>query len=231
MDDQNLDKYLYFSSQELMAYFRNNVKEKDIKTQCRRIFEMARVFMAKKDFGFEDLYSIAVMVRDIQDASKVNEIFRLYFKHDRYPVRVMIQIEELEDVSDIEMEFSAFQEEKEFINAIPEDIADIPASQAVVIENYVHTSSIGPRQIGDIENQVRQCIEKVQAVLTKSGSSLEQVYSIMVYLKDLSLLPRIEKIFAEYDFIEQDISKQVIQVLQLCQDYDVEISCSGNLNQ
>lgn len=227
------DKYLYFSSQELISYFMNNIKEKDIKTQCKRILEMARVFMAKKDFRLEDIYSVAVMVRDINCCSQIQEVFRLYFKPDSYPIRVIIEMEEIDDTSDVEMEFSAYRGERKFINTDEKE----SVSQAVIIESFVHTSGIGSFILDkpfqnriDLGNQVRQSIENLKAILTKSGSSLEQAYSLMLYMKDISLLSQIEDIFAEYTFLDQDISQRVIQVKQVENGFDIAISCSANIH-
>jgi|GEM_PF-6464960 Putative translation initiation inhibitor, yjgF family len=106
------DNYLFFSSLELIDYFVNNLADKDIRTQTKRILEMARVLMRKKDFKLEDIYSVLIMVRNIGLGSQIDEVFSLYFKEGNYPIRVFIQIADLESTADVELEFSAYRGQK-----------------------------------------------------------------------------------------------------------------------
>jgi 2-iminobutanoate/2-iminopropanoate deaminase len=57
-----MDNYLFFSSLELIDYFLNNLQRK-YEDPDERIFEMARVFMAKKDFALKTFTLFSVMVK------------------------------------------------------------------------------------------------------------------------------------------------------------------------
>lgn len=236
MKNKNEDNYLYFSSVELIEYFRNNLAEKDIKTQTRRIFEMARVYMAKKDFALEDIYSILVLVKDMNQRGVVNEVFKLYFKEGSYPIRVIAEMSDLEGTADIEMEFSAYKGEKKFINTKKGHIPTGPFSQGVVVENYVYCSGVRPIDPetqklveGDFKKYVRQCLDNLQVILEAAGTNLNKVYSFMIYLKDIDKLPLVEEVFNEY-FSDQDgFVNQVMKVDNLNEDHEVEISCSAYL--
>lgn len=235
--DQNpQDNYLFFSSLELIDFFCNNLAEKDIKTQAKRIFEMARVFMDKKDFTLEDIYSMLVMVRRMEDREVINQVFRLYFKEGNYPIRVFVQISELESTADIEMEFSAFRGTKKFINTDKGHLPDGPFSQGVVIEDYAHCSGVRPldpgtRKLvqGDFKQQVRQCIENLNVVLNAAGTDLQNAYSFMVYVKDLELLPQVEAVFSEYFSDDSEVLQEVTKIDRLNEDHEIEISCSAYL--
>lgn len=235
--DQNpQDNYLFFSSLELIDFFCNNLAGKDIKTQAKRIFEMARVFMGKKDFVLEDIYSILVMVRQMDDREVINEVFRLYFKEGNYPICVFVQISELESTADVEMEFSAFKGTKEFVNTNKGHIPTGPYSQGVIIEDYVHCSGVRPldpdtqKQVeGDFQQQVKQCLENLKAVLEAAETNLQNAYSFMVYIKDLDLLPQIEAVFSEYYADNSDVLQEVTKIDGLNEDVEIEISCSAYL--
>lgn len=226
------DNYLFFSSLELIDYFKNNLAEKDIKIQVKRILEMARVFMEKKEFSLDDLYSVLVMVRDISKRDIINEVFQLYFQEGRYPVGIFVQISELESSSDIEIEFSAFRGEKLFIN--PEKKQNGPYSEGAVIENYVHCSGVAPVSkptTEGIKKEVEQCLDKLQDILAKGNTSLDKAYSFIVYLKDINLLPQVEEVFTGYGLDREEILLEAVKVDQLYQGHDLEISCSANIQQ
>ncbi len=225
--------YLFFSSLELIDYFCNNLADKNIKTQVKRIFEMARVFMKKKEFVFEDIYSILVMVRDIDQRPIVNNVFRLYFKDGKYPIRVFIQMAELEGTADIEMEFSAYRGKKEYI-AYNTGHAEAPYSAAVIVEDSVHCSGVLPIDFStgiqcrtDIRHGVQQCLQNLKEVLSAAGADIGKVYTFVIYINDLEILPVVEAAFNEYYTGDAEILQEVVIVERLIDDHDIEISCSA----
>lgn len=230
------ENYLFFSSQDMIEYFLNNLTGKDMKTQAKRILEMARVFMAKKGFELSDIYSIFVMVRDLEDYHEVNKVFQLYFKEGNYPIRVFIQSGEFDCTADIEMEISAYRGEKRFINSGLGHIPKAPYSQAVIIDNLVHCSgvcSVDPVSQkgieGDFKQKVKRCLENLELVLQSAGTELKEAYTFMVYLKDLEMLPQVEEVFSEYYSEQDEMMQEVCQVEKLCDGYELEISCSAYL--
>jgi 2-iminobutanoate/2-iminopropanoate deaminase len=193
---------------------------------------MARVFMRRRDFELDDIYSILVMVRDINYRSVVNEVFRLYFREEKFPIRVFVQISEIESTADIEMEFSAFRGGKTFINLVKGHPYG-PFSQGVVIEDYVHCSGVLPLAVspreGNFKQDVRQCLETLKKVLESVGTGLDKAYSFIVYLPNLELLPEMEEVFTEYFTEEDDILQEVTKVEKLIENHKIEISCSAHL--
>lgn len=228
--DSNED-YLYFSSIELLEYFINNVAEKDIKTQVKRIFEMARVYMKKKEFEFEDVYSVLVMMKDINEIDAVNDVFKLYFKKDKYPVRVVVQTIELENTADIEIEFSAYRGQKEYIQNNTKE--GIPESIAVKADDFVFCSGVGSGGLSASEGtdtfkqRVKHCIDKLHNTLVEAGSDFNKVYSYMIYLKDEGRLKDVEEVFAEYILNDEEKSSQMMKVEKMNSDYDIIICCSA----
>jgi len=50
---------------------------------------------------------------------------------------------------------------------------------------------------GEIEDEARQVLANLRAVLEAAGSGMDQVVKATVYLTDLSLFPRVNTIYAE----------------------------------
>lgn len=243
MEEKNKynDNYLFFSSTDLIDFFMNNLADKDIKTQTKRIFEMARVFMSRKGFELEDIYSTLVFVRDMEQRDIVNEVFKMYLREGRYPIRVIVQIDDLEGTADIEIEFSAYKGEKKYVNSNKGHIPTGPFSQGVVIENYVYCSGVRPLDpdtqklvVGDFKKYVAQCLENLEKTLNEAGTDLTRAYSFMIYLKDMEKLPLVEEVFERYFCqIEQAKSeddvflREVMKIDKLNEDHEIEISCSA----
>ena len=51
---------------------------------------------------------------------------------------------------------------------------------------------------GEIEDEARQVLANLRAVLEAGGSSLDRVVKATVYLTDLTLFPRVNAIYAEF---------------------------------
>jgi len=229
------DKYLFFSSQELIDYFMNNLKEKDIKTQCKRIFEMARVLLNKKKFKFNQIYSLLIMVRDIRQCSIIKEVLKLYFDEGEYPIGVLIEIADLEGTADLEIEFSAFKGERLVLNTLESNDTSY-FSQGVVIENYLHSSGIsyfdGNRDETDAKNfkqEVKKCLNNLETILNSAGTAMDKVYTFIVYLKDINNLPLLEEVFSEMDLSRNEVQREVVKVNNLYGNHELEISCSARL--
>ncbi|RLE61217.1 MAG: deaminase [Thermoprotei archaeon] len=80
-----------------------------------------------------------------------------------------------------------------------------PYSQGIKAGNYVFVAGqipidpqTGKMVQGDIEEQTRRVLENIKAVLEAAGASLEDVVYVTVFLKDLSLFQRFNKVYAEY---------------------------------
>jgi len=235
-NNNSLEKYLFFSSQDLIDYFMNNLRDKDIKTQCKREFEMARVLMSKKKFKFEELYSMVVMVRDIKQCAIIEDVMKLYFKEGKYPIGVFVEIPDLEEGADVEIEFSAFKGDRHILSTLKEDNYVYPFSQGIVIDNCLHTSGIGypyddirEASAENLRDRIRKCLANIDALIKSGGTSLDSVYSFIVYLKDINDLAMFEEEFALLNLNKENVQLEAVEVDNLYKNYDFEISCSASL--
>ena len=77
-------------------------------------------------------------------------------------------------------------------------------SQGIETKDLIFTSgqipltSGGELVKGNFELEVAQVINNLQAVLNHSGSDLSSIVKITVFLTDLSLFPRLNKVFEDY---------------------------------
>jgi len=79
-----------------------------------------------------------------------------------------------------------------------------PYSQAIRAGGWVFASgqipldpATGELVAGEIEDEARQVLANLAAVLQAAGSGLEHVVKATVYLTDLSLFPRVNAVYAE----------------------------------
>ena len=102
-----------------------------------------------------------------------------------------------------------------------------PYSQGISTEMYVYTSGqlgLSPEGVlpATIEEQTRQSLENVKAVLEAAGSSMDKVVKTTVFLKNMDDFAAMNGIYAQY-FSEPFPARSAIQVAKLPKDGMVEI--------
>jgi 2-iminobutanoate/2-iminopropanoate deaminase len=86
--------------------------------------------------------------------------------------------------------------------------APLPAghyAQAIVHNGLVYVSGqlpvdpeTGEKRIGSIEDQTSQALKNVAAILRAAGSDLDQVVKATVYISDVELWDRVNKVYGEF---------------------------------
>ena len=117
---------------------------------------------------------------------------------------------------------------KEIINTnkAPKPVG--PYSQAVKIGNFIFLSEQIPytpegKLAGDtIQEQTRQSLENLKAVLEAAGASFENVVKVTVFLKDMDEFGEMNKIYSEY-FKNNPPARAAVQVARLPKDVKIEI--------
>ncbi len=110
--------------------------------------------------------------------------------------------------------------------------APLPAghySQAVVHNGVVYVAGqlpIKPGQkehvIGTIEEQTRQTLANLDAILKASGSGRDQVLRVTVYVSDVSHWAKVNGVYAEF-FGEHRPARTVVPVGKLHYGYEIEL--------
>jgi 2-iminobutanoate/2-iminopropanoate deaminase len=104
-----------------------------------------------------------------------------------------------------------------------------PYSQAIVANGFVFASgqipivpATGELNTGAIEDQTRQVLKNLGAVLEAAGSSYDQVVKATVFLQDMNDFSRMNQIYAEF-FKPPFPARAAVQVARLPRDVKVEI--------
>jgi 2-iminobutanoate/2-iminopropanoate deaminase len=103
-----------------------------------------------------------------------------------------------------------------------------PYSQAVVAGNWVYTSG----QLGldpetgslaeGVQEQARQALSNVRAILEEAGASLDHVVKTTVFLKDMNDFAAVNEVYSSF-FTEPYPARSAVEVARLPKDGLVEI--------
>ena len=106
-----------------------------------------------------------------------------------------------------------------------------PYSQALVAGGFVFCSGqipIDPAtnsiSAATVEEQTRQSIKNLSAVLEAAGSSLSKVVKTTVFIKDMNDFAAVNGVYAEM-FGDAKPARSCVEVARLPKDVKVEIEC------
>ena len=103
-------------------------------------------------------------------------------------------------------------------------------SPAIVHNNTVYVSGQlalnekGEPQTASIEDEVRQCMKNIETILIASGSSLQHILKVNVFIADISNWPKFNQVFAEI-MGEHRPARIVVPCNQLNYGCGIEIDC------
>lgn len=104
-----------------------------------------------------------------------------------------------------------------------------PYSQAVKANGFVFVSGQvaivpGSEEVlrGDVQQQTKQVLENLKAILEAAGTSLDKAVKCTVYLADMNDFPAMNAIYGSY-FGKSAPARATVQVSRLPKDVAVEI--------
>jgi 2-iminobutanoate/2-iminopropanoate deaminase len=104
-----------------------------------------------------------------------------------------------------------------------------PYSQGVVANGFVFVSgqiplhpATGELVTGSIEDQARQVLKNIAAVLDAAGSSLDKVVKASVFLQDMNDFARVNAVYSEF-FKAPYPARAAVQVARLPRDVGIEV--------
>jgi 2-iminobutanoate/2-iminopropanoate deaminase len=107
-----------------------------------------------------------------------------------------------------------------------------PYSQAVAANGILYVSgqiAIDPKSgailLGDIQQETRQVMENMKAVLTEAGVGMDAVLKCTIFMADMNDYTAVNEIYAEYFEEDSAPAREAVQVARLPKDVNVEISC------
>ncbi len=109
-----------------------------------------------------------------------------------------------------------------------------PYSQAVCAGPYMFLSgqiaidpSMGKITGTTIEEQTRQVLQNIKAILAAKGLTFEHVVETKVFLKDLQDFPIMNRVYAEEFAFDVKPARATVQISKLPLDALIEISCTA----
>ncbi|NNL81374.1 MAG: RidA family protein [Flavobacteriaceae bacterium] len=106
-----------------------------------------------------------------------------------------------------------------------------PYNQAVQFNNILYTSgqiAIDPSTdqlvMDSIENETRQVMENLKAVLHEAGFTFGQVVKTSIFISDMDNFTSINAVYGEYFSNDNAPARETVQVARLPKDVNVEIS-------
>lgn len=104
-----------------------------------------------------------------------------------------------------------------------------PYSQGIIAGQMVYTSgqlgmepTTGELVSTSIEDEARQALKNLEAVLNKAGVELSDVIKTTVFVKDLNQFANINEIYSEF-FSENKPARSCVEVARLPKDANIEI--------
>ncbi len=116
-----------------------------------------------------------------------------------------------------------------YTKSAPEPVG--PYNQAIVWNNLVFTAgqiAIDPASgnivEGGVQEQTRQVLKNLEAVLKTAGSGLEYVIKTTVFLKNMDDFSAMNDVYATF-FTDTPPARSAVEVARLPKDVLVEIEC------
>jgi 2-iminobutanoate/2-iminopropanoate deaminase len=104
-----------------------------------------------------------------------------------------------------------------------------PYSQAIIADDFIFCSgqipidpATGELNTGSIEDQTRQVLKNLGAVLEAAGSSYDKVVKTTVFLQDMNDFGKMNTVYGEF-FKAPNPARAAVQVARLPRDVKIEI--------
>ena len=104
-----------------------------------------------------------------------------------------------------------------------------PYSQAIIVDGLLFTSgqmaidpATGKMDAVTIEDQTKQVMKNLRALLTAAHTSLEKVIKTTIFLQDMNDFNVVNQIYGEY-FSTHQPARSTVQVARLPKDAKIEI--------
>ena len=113
-----------------------------------------------------------------------------------------------------------------------------PYNQSIKAGNFIYCSgqiAIDPVSnkincLGNIENETRQVLKNLLAVLNAGGASAEDVIKTTIYLTDLKNFKTVNDIYSDFFKVENPPARACVEVSSLPKGVLIEIDCVAFLD-
>lgn len=120
---------------------------------------------------------------------------------------------------------------KKAINTTNAPAAIGPYSQAILSNNTLYISGqipinplSGKLVESGIEEETKQCMENLKAILTEAKMTFEQVVKATIFIKDMSQFSRINDVYSQFFKGIIPPARETVEVSELPKNVNIEIS-------
>lgn len=103
------NEFIFCSGQIAIDPSTNEFIGGSIEEQTKRVFENVKAVLEESDSSLENILKCNVYLTDMNDFSKVNEIYATYFNEGNYPARSAVEVSKLPKGALIEIEVIAYK--------------------------------------------------------------------------------------------------------------------------
>lgn len=231
-----IGSYVYCAGVRPIDPATKKLVEGDFRTRVIQCYQNAEAVLAEAGASIDDVYSTVIHVRNMTDLAILNEVSREFFKQGNYPIRILAEVNRINEEHDIEIECSAYMGPKKYLQNDQEFTARGPFSEGVKIGEFVYCSGVLPIDPitqslaeGNFENRVRKCLDNLGKIMALGDANFSHVFTTTVFLRNMINLPIVDKVFAEYFKKDRYPVRHVVEINRLKGDLDIEIACSAYL--
>ncbi len=94
---------LYISGQIAIDPATGELVTGDIEAETRRVMENLRAILAAADLTFEEVIKCSIFVSDMNNYSRINEVYATYFDEATAPARELVEVANLPKFVNIEI--------------------------------------------------------------------------------------------------------------------------------
>ena len=98
---------LYTSGQIAINPKTNELVLDDIKTETKQVMENMKAVLEAADMTFENVVKTSIFISDMNNFSKINEVYGTYFNPDTAPARETVEVANLPKFVNVEISMIA----------------------------------------------------------------------------------------------------------------------------
>ncbi len=103
---------LFLSGQLPICPEQGKIVAEDVEEQTRQSLENVKAILESAGCTMDDIVKTTVFLKDIGEFTKMNEVYKLFFKEGNYPARSAYQVAALPQNAKVEIEVVALKPEK-----------------------------------------------------------------------------------------------------------------------
>lgn len=196
----------------------------DVAAQTAQCLKNVKAILASVDVPFDDIVKVTIFVKNLADASVVDEVYKTFFPDsgiaravNYLPARTVVPVKDLPYHCDVAVEAvvshgdgtppQAIEDRHGLIiEACNTDAAPkCPlATQSVAFSHYNNISAQLPLDLsgklidGTVAEQTAQCLAYVKAIVESVDHAVEDIVKVNVYLADIADLAAMNEAYAAF---------------------------------